>query len=338
MLALAFSAVWAASLGAYTIASAASTGSLTVQSADMPGQRYDFQLNGKKAVGNAQFYFQDAVARVELGCDDSTAVWELDVGMGQGPYTVAQNDHDWVPTDQESSFQTYQGAAQIPGGDQCPRGQQLQVIHHGLSFGATLTSPNDTLDQLRANFHAWDAHANRPQDGNIDCASSSQNPITDSHNGKGIDACSGAWAPTPPQTTAASYVPPPASQPPAPSPSNLGSNPAPRQPSPVQLPVVVRDGSVAGTSNTAAAAATSPDGGPVDISPGSATLSPGTAPVVIGANTPLGAAPLLIAITADWVPLLAILGLLPLVLLVLLLVSRRRRRTDVPPPPVAGHF
>ena len=218
VLALAVSAVWAASLSAYTVAGAAATGSLTVQSVDMPGQRdvspgdwisagYAFQLNGKRAAGNAEFHFQDAVARVELGCDDKTAVWELDVLMGEGPYTVAENDDDWVPTDEESSFQTYQGAARIPDGDRCPSGQQLQVIHHGLTFAATVTSPNDTLDRLHARFHAWDAFANGPGTGNVDCASSSQNPTTDGHKGKGIEACDGGWAPSPPETTAAPYVP-----------------------------------------------------------------------------------------------------------------------------------
>src|SRR4029077_16174493 len=109
-----------------------------------------------------------------------------------------------------------------------------------------------------------------------------------------------------------------------------------RQFAQVPLPVVVASGSAAGPSNPAPASATSPGGGAADNSQSAAANLPGTAPVVIGSKTPLGSAPPLMAISASWGPLVAVLALLPLVLLALGLTSRRRRRTDAAPPPDAG--
>ena len=124
--------------------------------------------------------------------------------------------------------------------------------------------------------------------------------------------------------------------------THVSSAPAARPPTPLQ--VTIRSGFVSATAATAPSHPTSRSTtAPRALKPGAAPRaatppSPSTAPVVIGSGGVVGPAPLRIATTSNWAPLVVVLLLLCLVVLALVLTSRRRRRADFPPPPVGGHF
>src|SRR5438105_1154525 len=124
--------------------------------------------------------------------------------------------------------------------------------------------------------------------------------------------------------------------------THVSSAPAARAPTPPQ--VTIRSGFVSATAVTAPSHPTSRSTtAPRALKPGAAARaatppSPSTAPVVIGSGGVVGPAPLRIATTSNWAPLVVVLLLLCLVVLALVLTSRRRRRVDFPPPPVGGHF
>ena len=334
LLALAVPAVWAASLGASTGAFAA--GAYTVSPGDWVAAGYDFQMS-THAVNNAQFYFQKAVMTVVLGCSSSSTTWTLQIGMAQGPYTVAASNTNWVASDQQSSYLTFQGAAQIPAADHCPSGQHLQAVGSSLKFSATVTSPNDTKDQLQIRFHAWDAYAFTPSAGNIDCASAQQNPNNGA--GQGVSACSAPWAYSPPKAAAAPYATAPPSTP-NPTTSHVTVR-HPQTPPPVTLRPAPAPSSARSTSSSAEPRTGSGTTAfnPGDSPPVTPLPSPRAAPVVIGSGGVPGPASLRLSSSMNWVLVVVVVLLLILVGVALVLTSRRQQRTDVPPiPPVGTHF
>ena len=350
LLALAVPAVWAASLGA-PVAASAQGSAYSIYPGDWISAGYAFQMS-THAVNNAQFYFQNAVASFAFGCTSGSTTWTIQVGMAQGPYTVAATNNNWVASGQQSSYLTYQGAAQIPATDRCPSGQQLQANVNTLRFSANVASPNDTKDQIQIEFHAWDAYAANPSTGNIDCANPQQNP------GSGLSACSGPWAYSPPKTTAAQYAtaPPPTPAPtpqPPPPPTPKPSTSQPPQPPPTQAPVVKPGSSSASASGSstggrsAGGRSSPPSGGrgggaPTVYTPGPVATpspTPAGAAVVIGSGGVVGPAPLLTTIATNWVLEAVVGALLVVVVASLLLTSRRQRRTEAPPiSPVDGQF
>ena len=285
----------------------------------------------------ATLYLVNGRASIAFACArDGAEQGTLAIPLWGGPFHFPADyggtNGGWYPTNELSNNNTYQTATSIP--NWC-EGGPLYLAHDAEAYSGSLGSPDDTSDTFHLQFHTAIAGA-AGGSGSVNCGNKNQNP-SDSH-GEGSMACDFNQNGDASGVTPARYTPP--TPPPAPTPAPTASATAsPTPPSGnVPIPVVFLPSATPppapSRGGSGSAPPTSAPGTPGATAPaapaGPSASSTPIPPVVINPSGPTAPAELITAITASWIPIAGVAGLLFVVVMAVLFTSRRRHRADPP--------